>query len=254
MGDKASEAGFFDDEYSTGKRMIVGNVYSIVQRRNEHYENLIYQDVQGRRVLEYGCGTGSRSFELARRGAEVVGIDISPVGVAKAAERAVAEGLESLSFTVMDAANMTFPDGSFDMVIGEGILHHLDLEQSFSEIARVLRPDGRAIFQEPLGHNPAIEIFRWLTPQLRTKDEHPLHRCDLALANRYFAHTDVRYFHLTSFLALPFRRTRLFVPTVKALDRLDAAIFKLIPPAGYLSWYAVMELSAPRMIVAQAAE
>ncbi|MDD5718779.1 MAG: class I SAM-dependent methyltransferase [Candidatus Krumholzibacteria bacterium] len=248
MADKLAEARFFDEDYSTGKRLVVGHVYSIIQNRNDCYENLIFKDPAGQRVLEYGCGTGSRSFELARRGAEVVGIDISPVGVARATERAANEGLKKASFEVMDAENMTFPDDSFDLVIGEGILHHLDLEKSYREVSRVLKPTGRAVFQEPLGHNPAIEIFRRLTPSLRTKDEHPLHRSDLKMAERYFADVKVTCFHLTSFPALVFRRTRLFRPTVDALDRLDAAIFRLVPPARYLAWYAVIVLANPRKI------
>lgn len=246
MADKNAEARFFDEDYATGKRLVVGHVYSIIRKRNDWYESLIFEDPAGQRVLEYGCGTGSRSFELARRGAQVVGIDISPVGVARAAERAEREGLPSASFQVMDAEAMTFPDDHFDRVIGEGILHHLDLEQSYREIARVLRPGGRAIFQEPLGHNPAIEAFRRLTPSLRTKDEHPLHRSDLKLAERYFAAVDARCFHLTSFAALPFRRTRLFRPAVEALDRVDELIFRVLPPARYLAWYAVIVLAKPR--------
>jgi SAM-dependent methyltransferase len=246
MADKRSEAEFFDNDYSTGKRLVVGHVYSIVQNRNACYENLIYRDVDGRDILEYGCGTGSRAFDLARRGANVVGIDISPVGVAKATERARAEELPNARFLEMDAENMTFPDRSFDLVIGEGILHHLDLEKSYREIARVLRDKGRAVFQEPLGHNPAIEAFRRLTPSLRTKDEHPLHRADLKLAERYFTQTHNHFFHLTSFIALIFRRTRVFSPTVNALDRFDAALFRLIPAMGFLAWYSVMEMSMPR--------
>ncbi len=246
MADKQAEAQFFDQDYSSNSRAVVGQVYSLIRNRNAFYEKLIYTDVAGKKVLEYGCGTGSHSLELARHGADVVGIDISEVGITKAAERANAAGIQDRAeYLVMDAEAMTFPDGSFDLIIGEGILHHLDLDKSYREIARVLKPGGRAVFQEPLGHNPAIEIFRRLTPRLRTADEHPLVRKDLLLAKRYFGRTDIKHFHLTSFAALALLKTRIFYPAVNALDRVDSALFSVLPPLKYLSWYAVMELSAP---------
>jgi SAM-dependent methyltransferase len=72
-------------------------------------------------------------------------------------------------FLVMDAESLGFDEGSFDVVVGSGILHHLALRQS-----RVLRPDGCAVFVDPLGHNIFIRLYRKLTPSMRTADEHPL--------------------------------------------------------------------------------
>lgn len=245
MADKRAEAEFFNEEYSSNVRSSVGQVYSIIKNRDLYYERLILDDVQGLRVLEYGCGTGSHSLEMARRGAHVVGIDISSVGVDIAREKAEQAGLANAIYEVMDAEAMTFPDASFDLIIGEGILHHLDLEKSFSEIARVLKEDGRAVFQEPLGHNPAIEHFRRMTPRLRTEDEHPLKYSDLKLARRYFHRVDCRYFHLVSFASLALLKTPFFFRAVDMLDRVDAALFRLFPFLGVWSWYTVMTMSAP---------
>lgn len=244
---KATESSFFDHSYATDSRRSVGNVYSIVGNRCQSYERQIYEGVAGKRVLEYGCGPGSHfTLEMARRGAEIVGIDISQVGVEQARERARAAGLANASFEVMDAEEMTFADSSFDLVIGEGILHHLSLEKSYAEIARVLKPSGRAVFMEPLGHNPAIVVFRKFTPSLRTPDEHPLVKGDLALANRYFQSCRFEYHHLSSFAAIPFRKTPLFRPLIRALDGLDRVVFRAIPAAGLLAWYAIMVMEQPR--------
>ena len=54
----------------------------------------------------------------------------------------------------------------FDAVLGKQILHHLDLGVAIPEIVRVLRPGGRAVFLEPLIHNPLLEGYRRLTPHL----------------------------------------------------------------------------------------
>jgi ubiquinone/menaquinone biosynthesis C-methylase UbiE len=243
MDQQQSEKEFFNHAYDTNARSSVGQFYSLIRNRNVEYEHILYTDVKGLRVLEYGCGEGSHSLEFAKRGGIVTGIDISEVGIQKAAEAAAAAGIEGVEHEVMDAMDMTFPDETFDLVIGEGILHHLDLEKSYSEISRVLKPGGRAVFMEPLGHNLALIAFRNMTPKLRTADEHPLLRKDLKLADKYFGKTEFRYFHLTSFAAMIFLKTPIFYNVVNFFDKVDRLLFKAIPPMGLLSWYCIMIMS-----------
>lgn len=242
-----SEQEFFDESYASGVReRAVGQIYSITHQRVKDYEEMIYNGVKGRRVLEYGCGTGGHSLEIAQRGGIVTGIDISEVGVSMAEEKARALGLANASYRVMDAENLEYPAGTFDIVIGEGILHHLDLHKAYGEISRVLAPGGRAIFMEPLGHNLAMNLFRSRTPHLRTPDEHPLRKPDLDMARRYFDTCSFHYYHLFSFGALPLIKTKLFWPALGFLERVDRFAFKAIPPLGLQSWYSIMILENPR--------
>ena len=243
MDTQKAEQEFFDHTYDTNARKSVGQVYSLIRNRNVAYEGQIYSNVEGQRVLEYGCGIGSHSMAIARRGGLVTGIDISEVGIKMATEAAETAGVKGADYLVMDAMNMDFSDNTFDMVIGEGILHHLDLDKSYSEISRVLKPGGQAIFMEPLGHNPAIALFRAATPKLRTDDEHPLLRSDLKLAKKYFGETKFQYFHLTSFAALIFLKAPFFYGMVNFWDRVDAGLFKIMPPLGLLSWYCIMTMT-----------
>ncbi len=74
----------------------------------------------------------------------------------------------------MDAHELVFPDDLFDIVVGNGILHHLDLPVCLASIERVLKPKGFALFIEPLAGNPLLKLFRVLTPRARTIDEKPL--------------------------------------------------------------------------------
>lgn len=130
----------------------------------------------GARVLDLGCGRGERSVDLLRRGAVVDGIDISPVYTSQAEAAARAAGFDDDRFTFVagDAHRLPYDDATFDLVVGDGILHHLDLDVALGEIHRVLKPGGRALFREPLLDNLMLKAFRALTPSARTEDELPL--------------------------------------------------------------------------------
>lgn len=156
------------------------HVWTITDRVRSD-ENAIMRAAQGKRVLDYGCGRGEYSLELLGLGADVEGIDISQNYIDKAATACRAKGYPEsrFHFQVMDAHKLSFPDESFDFVVGNGILHHLDYPTAFSEIHRVLKPGGRAIFQEPLSGNPLLGLLRILTPKARTEDERPFNAVDL---------------------------------------------------------------------------
>ena len=153
--------------------------HAVLRDSRAFYEQAIRSRSRGARVLEYGCGPSAFVSALVDDAGELVGIDISDVAVMQATERAAREG-RTARYQVMDAESLDFPDGSFDLVCSAAVLHHLDLRKAFREISRTLRPDGHAIFMEPLGHNPLINWYRRATPDLRTPDEHPLLMCDLA--------------------------------------------------------------------------
>lgn len=240
------EQEFHDRAFAEGVRATTGRFYSVTDAFFAWYETTLRRLAPGARTLEYGCGQGSAAFDLARSGADVIGIDISPVAVEQATARGAAEGLsERLDFRVMDAENLDFPDDSFDVVCGSGILHHLDLARSYAEIARVLKPGGTAVFTEPMGHNPAINAYRNRTPQLRTVDEHPLLMDDLELARRWFGDVDTVFWTMTSLAAFPLRERRHFQRVVDALDGVDRLLFRVAPPLRRYAWMAGMTMRAP---------
>src|SRR5262249_22074340 len=108
-------------------------------------------DARGKQVLDYGCGDGIHALTLARRGARVKSLDISPELIAIARRRLHINGIDaSVEFIVGSAHEIPLPDESVDVVFGIAILHHLDLALSAREVYRVLKPGGRAIFQEPV--------------------------------------------------------------------------------------------------------
>jgi ubiquinone/menaquinone biosynthesis C-methylase UbiE len=196
----------------------------------------------GAEVLEFGCGGSSYAVKLSQWGARVTAIDISDEAVEETRRRVEDAGFAAQTRLIrMNAEELDFPEGSFDLVVGRAILHHLDLEKSYAAIARVLKPGGAAIFLEPLAHNPLINLYRRMTPNLRTEDEHPLTMRDARAAKAHFGSLEMRYFTLLSMGALATAKApRLFGGMIKALDKADGALFRVAPFAGRWAWTAGM--------------
>lgn len=226
------EQAFFDGAPEEDRRAL-GKYYELARSSAEAYDGLLRRLAPGRRALELGSGDGSSAIELAGWGAQVDAIDISPARVEEAQRRAAEQGVGRARFHVMDAERLAFDDGAFDLVCGRAILHHLDLDRVLPELARTLAPAGRLVFIEPLGHNPAINLFRRRTPGLRTPDEHPLLMRDLALVRSAFDRVELRFFHLTSFAALPFRGFSWHPLLQRRLDAVDDRLLEARPLQRY---------------------
>jgi ubiquinone/menaquinone biosynthesis C-methylase UbiE len=133
------------------------------------------EDVKGKRLLDLGCGAGENSVYFAQKGAQCVATDYSPGMVEKALKLAAANGVE-IEARTMNAAEIDFPDNSFDIVYAANLLHHLpEPEVVIREMHRVLKPGGKACFWDPLRHNPVINVYRRMANEVRTDDETPLH-------------------------------------------------------------------------------
>jgi ubiquinone/menaquinone biosynthesis C-methylase UbiE len=95
----------------------------------------------GERVLEIGCGQGHLTTRLAERGIDVVGIDANP-------NAPQASGSDRVLY--MHAEDLTFPDAEFDAIVSVHAIEHIPpLEEAAAEMARVLKPGGRALFIYP---------------------------------------------------------------------------------------------------------
>ncbi len=222
--------------------------YSIAQS-SEAYQRawLRTRCGSGTKVLDFGCGNGENGIFAAQCGAEVIGIDISPEAVANAnlnAQRA--RVAERCWFEVMDGEQMAFPAESFDVGVEYGALHHVDLDRAMAELSRVLRPGGEMICTEALRHNPLIHWYRRRTPHLRTawEVEHILGVESLGIVKKYFRRVDVKFFHLMVLAAVPFRKTIIFKPLRRLLDRLDQIMLSN-EKIGKYAWIMVFSISDP---------
>jgi len=222
--------------------------YSVTRGSTRFVKSFLKRNCPERKVLDYCCGNGELTLFLAEYGAEATGIDISPVSIQNCKEKALDKQLEkNTNFLVMDAENLKFPDSYFDLIICSGVLHHLDIKKAYPELARILKPDGRIICDEPLIHNPIFQLYRKYTPHLRTEWEthHILSKNDVRLAKEYFEKVEKRFFHLAALSAVPFRNFTGFNFILSILEGIDSLLLR-IPFLKWWAWQVVYILSKPK--------
>lgn len=113
----------------------------------------------GADVLEVAPGPGYFALEMARRGAHVTGLDISPTMVEIATGHAREAGLE-VEFRHGDATEMPFADASFDLVVCQAAFKNfLQPVQALNEMHRVLRPGGLALIED-MRHEATLRDIR----------------------------------------------------------------------------------------------
>jgi len=126
----------------------------------------LFEDVAGTKILELGCGGGQCTVALAKRGAEITGLDLSTEQLEYARELAAEHDadLEFLQGSVTDLG--MFDDNSFDVAFNAFVFQWVDdLGACFAETYRVLRPGGRFVFSMP---HPFYEIT---DPETHTVEE-----------------------------------------------------------------------------------
>ncbi|MFV0346782.1 MAG: bifunctional demethylmenaquinone methyltransferase/2-methoxy-6-polyprenyl-1,4-benzoquinol methylase UbiE [Bacteroidales bacterium] len=108
------------------------------------------QPFEDMEALDIATGTGDLAIMLAKRGANVRGIDLSPGMMEKGKEKVAKRGLsDKISFDTGDASNLSFADKEFDAItVAFGVRNFEKLEQSLKEMYRVLKPQGRVVILE----------------------------------------------------------------------------------------------------------
>lgn len=112
----------------------------------------------GERVLDLGSGAGTDSLVAAQMVGErgsVTGIDMTPEMLTKARTAAAEMGTANVEFVESEAERLPFPDGSFDVVISNGVIDLIpDKDAVFAELFRVLIPCGRIQIADVTIQNP----------------------------------------------------------------------------------------------------
>src|SRR4051812_10828414 len=160
----------FHNDYSSRSKARVnqGKYYAVRIMATERLRHLVALHSLQKDILEVGCSQGQNAPHFSVGAQSYTGIDISDAAIEKAGAMAQAAGLKNCRFMAADACAMPFPAAFFDMVIAVGVIHHLPMGSAFHEIRRIVKPGGKVFLVEPLGENPALRLYRKLTPHART--------------------------------------------------------------------------------------
>lgn len=207
--------------------------YKATKRSTEFVQNWIAREAKGKVFLDYACGNGFSAVLAAESGAALsLGFDISGVSVENARKAADEAGVGSnTKFFQADCENTNLPDNCVDVVICSGMLHHLDLSFAIPELRRIMKPGAKLLAVEALDYNPAIKLYRIMTPAMRTDWEkaHILDLSDVKFASRFFEVEEIRFWHILGYVAGKF--PALF----QLLDGIDRLLEK-VPYLQRMAW------------------
>ena len=149
---------------------------AVVEFRRHHLRRMLRLTGAGAnsRVLSLGSGIGDVELLLARHVGHVLGVDISPRGVAQAQSSAAEQGLGNAAFAVGDFARMTLPPAGFDVVLAVFFLHHVAdrLNHEIPEsIWRLLKPGGVFYSLDPSHYRLSGFLGKLLVPSLMKKHQ-----------------------------------------------------------------------------------
>ena len=171
--------------------------YKTTELSTTYITNWILSNCKDKVCLDFACGDGIYTFKMLESGARfVLGLDISDVSINNSNnELKRKDRSEDAIFFQADCENTLLPDDSIEILICSGMLHHLDLNKAFPEMLRILKPEGKVLAIEALDYNPAIKLYRFLTPDMRTEWEkaHILSLKDLELAKKFFKIGEINF-------------------------------------------------------------
>ena len=140
----------------------------------------------GKRLLDVGAGLGESSVYFALQGAQVTTSDISPEMVETTLRLGEFHGVK-LEGVVSTGEDLLVPESCYDIVYLANVIHHVhDRASLYRQVHRALKPGGRFFSIDPIAYNPAIKVYRVMATEVRTEDECPLTRSDVAMSRQFF--------------------------------------------------------------------
>jgi len=137
----------------TGERFVPGKSPAKIEAEHLSRYEFASRFLEGKNVIDIGCGAGYGSYMLLGAAQEVTGIDVDEEAVAHAKINYEADNLH---FTLADVAAIPFPDNSFDAAVCFEVIEHIENPLDFlKEASRIIRPDGTFIISTP---NGAVKI------------------------------------------------------------------------------------------------
>lgn len=215
--------------------------------------------IEGKSLLDIGCGLGEVSVYFALKGADVTACDISE-GMLNSAKFLAKKNKVHIRTHLTAAEDLKFPkDSSFDVIYAGNLFHHVDIDQTLDRVKPHIKPDGILVSWDPIAYNPLINIYRKIAKKVRTEDEHPLTVKDIDRFRNQFKQVELRYFWFSTLIifiimALVQRRNPnkerywkmviteadKWAPIYKPLEKFDNLILKFLPPLRFFCWNVVI--------------
>ncbi len=158
----------YDDLFVAGLEWIWGEGFMSPGGSAEVNAILNSVDLTGKRVIDIGCGIGGIDVVLVKQhgAAHVIGVDVEAPLITRANEMAQGAGVtKQIDFQLIKPGPLPFPDGTFDVVFSKDALIHIPNKRAiYSEMYRVLRPNGRLAFSDWYGSTlpNTPEFIEWL--------------------------------------------------------------------------------------------
>lgn len=195
--------------------------------------------LEGKRVLEIGCGNGWIALRFAKSGAHVWACDISPKMIELARRYARAASV-NITYDTMICEEMTYEDNFFDFVFMHMALHHCDIAATAKQIHRVLKPGGKAIVIEDYAYHPLMRIYRAFTPNKHTSHERPLTERDVSTFVSPFSRHSVQWSGL--FNVFETTGGKLLQKLKPIMRRIDAFLLAHVSPLAEYSRIVVVKV------------
>ena len=220
------EKDFHDNLHKGEGERFENRFYKALGNMFTDFDQEVQNDCKDKNILDYGCGIGLNTEKYLKYSPKkITGVDISEVSLKKARKRFKVN--ENVEFKQDNCENLSLKNESFELIYGSGVLHHLKLDLAVKEIARVLKKDGKIIFVEPLGTNPIINLYRWMTPKARSHDEHPFKDKDFEFLKDHFKDLKIKYYGFLTLIFYPFYSNQNSSKLFNFLSNIDQYLFKL---------------------------
>lgn len=217
--------------------LLVNETFTACTSPENKYILSKFGPLKGKRILDIGCGAGESSVYFALQGADVTALDVSEKMINTVIALAKTHNV-TVKTIISDVMEMENTNETYDIVYGNGVLHHFQNHRKCLEIIyQVLTKSGVAAFIEPLTHNPIINIYRKIATEVRTEDEKPFKIIELEemFTKQFdsFEHEEFWFFTMAIFLKFFLvdrvhpNKERYWKKIIKEADKLEPLYEKL---------------------------
>ena len=228
---------YYDQQWSSSSK----DLFALAFRDALQHSYTFLGDLRGKKLLEIGCGSGEQACFFALHGAEVTVIDISLESL-KMTKKLAEDKKLTIYARQMNAEQLSFPSGSFDLVYINSTLMHVNKLKVFEECSRILNKDGKAVIVEPLQYAPFVQLYRLFSSYRRMKPKYATFKM-FQEGKKYFSLFQHKEFYFLAPLFLPvYRFNSVFLHEIyNNVAIVDSWLVHRFPLLQKLCWVSVTE-------------